>query len=77
MQRYLNTGGDSGIESYEIGEDYIKVWFARSQKAYTYSYQSAGREHVEAMKKLAKNGTGLNEYINKNTKYLYDRSQSR
>ena len=73
MTRYLNLGGDSGIESYEIGDNYITVYFFRSPRGYTYSYRSAGQTHVEAMKQLAKNGTGLNEYINRHTKYLYEK----
>ncbi|MBR3308922.1 MAG: hypothetical protein IKG00_03335 [Lachnospiraceae bacterium] len=73
MPRYLNLDGDSGIESYEIGEDYITVYFIRSHKGYTYSYKSAGQAHVEAMKQLANCGKGLNEYINKNTRNLYER----
>lgn len=73
MPRYLNLGGDSGIESYEIGDDYITVYFIRAQKGYTYSYRSAGQAHVETMKQLAKQGTGLNEYINRHTRNLYEK----
>ena len=73
MQQYLNLGGDSGVEGYEIGDDYITVYFARSHKGYKYSYQSAGQTHVERMKQLAKAGNGLNEYINRNTRNLYER----
>ena len=40
---------------------------------YTYSYKSAGVENVEQMKKLARQGYGLNSFINKNVKYDYER----
>ena len=72
MEKYLNLGGDSGILAYEIGDYYIKVEFPEPHGIYTYSYQRAGRYHVEKMKKLAIDGRGLNTYINKNVRKLYD-----
>ena len=65
MQKYKNLGGDSGVEGYEIGPDYIVVKFKTTARTYTYSYASAGEEAVEHMKGLAKSGEGLNEYINR------------
>lgn len=73
MQRYLDIDGDSNVEAYDIGPDYIRVKFFGTAKIYQYSYQSAGRENVETMKGLAKNGDGLNSFINRNVKYLYVR----
>lgn len=72
MQRYMNYGGDSGVEGFEIGTDYIEVKFKTTRRTYTYSYASAGREVVEHMKTLAKGGEGLNEFIKKcvNDKYV-------
>lgn len=64
MQKYMNLNGTSGVEGYEIGADYIRVKFYTTAKIYTYSYESAGREHIEQMKKLARQGSGLNSYIN-------------
>ena len=72
MERYGNRGGDSGVSAYEIGLDFIKVKFSGNTKTYTYSYQRAGSAHVENMKRLAKSGSGLNAYINKHVKNLYD-----
>ncbi len=72
MERYRNSGGDSGIVSYEIGENYIKVLFS-DQKTYTYTYSSAGQYHIEHMKSRARRGSGLNGYINQNVKYKYAR----
>lgn len=74
MERYRNSGGNSGVSAYEIGTDYIIVVFIGKPKAYRYSYGGgAGSYHVENLKKLAKNGSGLNAYINKHVKNLYDK----
>jgi hypothetical protein len=72
MQRYRNLSGDSGVHSFEIGGDYILVQFSGTSQVYKYSYLKAGRIHVEQMKSLALKGKGLNTYINRNTKSLYD-----
>lgn len=65
MEKYKNVGGDSGVEGFEIRENCIIVKFYKTPKLYTYSYESAGKEKVETMKKLARSGEGLNEYINR------------
>ena len=72
MERYKNIDGDSGVSYYEIGDNYINVKFHGTIKTYTYSYRKAGRNHVEQMKILARRGEGLNSYINRFVKYLYD-----
>lgn len=72
MERYRNSGGDSGVSSYEIGADYITVKFSGSFRSYHYSYRKAGQNHVETMKRLARSGSGLNSYINRYVKNLYD-----
>lgn len=71
MERYRNSGGDSGISGYEIGADYIKIKFSGTSRTYTYSYQSAGSHHVEQMKLLARRGSGLNGYVNNYVKFKY------
>lgn len=71
MTFYKDKNHDSNIESYEIGPDFITVKFRRTSKLYTYSYFTAGRVHVEKMKILAKNGDGLNSYINLNCRDKY------
>lgn len=70
MQRYGNTDGDSGVQAYESGSDYIRVTF-KDGSTYTYTYGSAGAEHIEQMKRLAARGDGLNSYIMKNVKKAY------
>ena len=72
MESYRNIGRDSGVSTYEIGTDYIKVKFSGTSRTYTYSYRKAGSYHVETMKRLAQSGKGLNSYINKHVKNLYD-----
>jgi len=69
MQRYADINGDSGVVGYEIGDTDITVWFDGAAQSYTYSYASAGQNHIEAMKKLAVQGDGLNAYINNNVKF--------
>lgn len=72
MESYRNSGGDSGVSSFEIGADYINVKFSDSFRTYRYSYRKAGQHHVETMKRLARSGSGLNSYINQHVKNLYD-----
>ena len=72
MERYRNSGGDSGVFAFEIGSDYILVQFSGTSRTYKYSYRKAGQNHVESMKRLARSGSGLNSYINRYVKNLYD-----
>ncbi|ENX07768.1 hypothetical protein [Acinetobacter courvalinii] len=72
MEKYLDLDGDSGVVAYEIGETYIKVKFNGTYKIYTYSYRSAGANRVEDMKRLARSGDGLNSYIMRYAKKLYE-----
>lgn len=71
FEPYKDINGDSGVEAYEIGTDYISVRFRGTPKVYTYNYLVTGRVHVEHMKALAKKGDGLNAYINLYCKYDY------
>ena len=68
----MNKNGDSGVIGYDIGHNYIEVWFHNSAKSYKYSYAKAGASHVENMKALAANGVGLNSYINRYVRFKYD-----
>jgi len=72
MERYRNSGGDSAVSFFDIGADYIAVKFLGNMRTYRYSYRKAGQYHVEAMKRLARSGSGLNSYINRYVKKLYD-----
>lgn len=73
MEHYANRRGNSPIYQYQISEDSITVWFKGNSKAYTYSYRKAGRSHVEAMKSLARSGSGLSAYITQNVRNDYDK----
>lgn len=70
---YKDIDGDSNVNSYEIGPDYIAVIFNGANKVYRYSYARAGQIHVENMKRLAETGDGLNAYIKKYCNKLYDK----
>lgn len=72
MEIYKNIGRDSNVTHYEISDTYVSVKFRGTAKIYQYSYRKAGKFHVDNMKLLAKNGKGLNAYINRNVKFLYD-----
>ena len=73
MQRYRDIDHDSGVHGFEINDSSITVKFSGTPRKYTYSYASAGQNHVENMKRLALAGEGLNAYINKNVKYKHVR----
>ena len=67
MKAYKNTSGTSGVLAYESGKTFIRVKFLGGQ-VYTYSYRSAGKRNVEAMKVLAGEGRGLAGFISKYVK---------
>ena len=72
MELYKNNNGESGVNAYEYGSDYIRVRFSTGAE-YLYTYQSAGVENIEHMKVLAKNGAGLNAFINRVVRKLYEK----
>jgi len=76
MQSYANLGGDSGVISSELGDDYVVVQFEDRGRwsIYRYTYSSAGRIAIEEMKRLALAGQGLNGYI-KDTRPSYESKQ--
>ena len=71
MQNYTNSIRGSNVIGYEIGDNFIIAQF-KDYKTYKYSYQRAGSPYVEQMKQLASQGHGLNSFINKYVKKLYD-----
>ena len=74
MQQYDNIQGDSGVERYEIGSDFIRVKF-RDGLTYVYDYATTGAEHVDRMKTLAVTGQGLGIYITQNVRDAYARKE--
>ena len=73
MIPYKNLSGDSGVIAYQPEPEHIAVMF-KDGDVYTYSYSSAGKQHVEQMKTLAENGRGLATYINQHVKEQYERN---
>ena len=72
MEPYRNVAGNSGVDAYEIGADYITIRFSDGA-IYRYTYTSAGQENVERMKGLAQAGLGLNTFISTTVSKLYER----
>jgi hypothetical protein len=70
MERYGNVSGDSGVRAYEILPDGIEVQFL-SGEIYFYTVASAGRTHIQRMKRLALQGQGLSTYISQHVKHRY------
>lgn len=70
MERYRDIDGDSGVNAYEIGSDFIRVKFSTGA-IYLYTYASAGQINIDQMKILAQRGEGLNAFINTTVRKLY------
>lgn len=74
MELYKDIDGDSGVVGYEYGSDYIRIQFSTGA-IYLYTCESAGSHNIDHMKVLARNGNGLNAYINTNVRKLYARKE--
>jgi hypothetical protein len=72
MTIYRNLTGRSSVAGYDIGDDYITVYFT-DNTVYQYNYSSAGVLNIEQMKRLAIAGHGLNNFIMNNVKRSYSR----
>jgi hypothetical protein len=64
MQPYANLTGDSGVRSFEIHDDYMDILFEDASRIYNYHANNIGRQNLETMKRLAKQGQGLATFIN-------------
>ena len=73
MERYANRGGDSAVIAYEITDDSIRVQF-QGGKIYLYNSIRPGSRAVNEMKVLARQGMGLNSYINRTVRKNYYQS---
>lgn len=58
MKKYKNLSGKSGVAYYEIGDDFIRIYF-QDGSWYLYTYKSAGSHAIENLKRLAIAGKGL------------------
>lgn len=70
MERYSNLEKGSKVSGYEIGSDYINVWFSGKDYPKTFSSEKIGKNRVETMKKMAKEGQGLHRYIKRHISNL-------
>lgn len=58
---YNDLRASSGITHFSIHPDAVTIHYGA--KKYTYSHASAGKEHVDTMKRLAATGAGLASYV--------------
>lgn len=70
MQDYVNAGGHSGVEEFQIGRGSITVRFADGG-TYLYDHHKPGPMHVAQMISLARAGAGLATYINQQVRGNY------
>lgn len=70
MEKYKNTSGSSGVDSYRIETESITVRF-KDGAMYKWTNQSAGSANIDHMKKLALQGSGLNSFINTSVRKKY------
>ena len=70
MPAYRNASGNSGVITYEVGENSITVRF-RDGSIYLYDHRKPGIEAVNRMKSLAERGEGLNSYISSHVRNNY------
>ncbi len=71
LERYRNIAGDSGVSEFECGSGFVRVSFGRGP-TYLYTDSSAGSHHILEMQRLARSGDGLNAYINRYVRSLYE-----
>jgi hypothetical protein len=71
MERYGHLR-NSGVTGYEIGPGSIAVQF-QDGHVYLYTDQSAGSGNIQQMHSLARSGRGLNSFIDRVVKKLYER----
>ena len=72
MPRYANLSGDSGVVSYETTRDSITLQFVNGDR-YLYTYARPGRDAVDRMKALAKEGQGLSTFVSQHVREAYGR----
>ena len=72
FEQYGNRATNSGVSRYAIAPDAIHVQF-HGGRIYVYSNGMPGPEHVERMKRLARQGFGLSTYISQQVQHHYER----
>ena len=61
-------------ETLQTGNDYVRVKFSDGS-IYRYTNGSAGSHNIKAMKRLARQGQGLNAFINTTVRKNYARKE--
>ncbi|HEY0091178.1 MAG TPA: hypothetical protein VGB43_01715, partial [Flavobacterium sp.] len=56
LKIYRDLNGNSIVGAYELGKDFIKVYFNEDGRIIKYNYRTVGRAHVKKMKLLAEEG---------------------
>lgn len=74
MERYRDLSGNSGVDSFECGTDWIRVRF-KSGGTYVYDRLTPGLHHIERMKALAQAGDGLATYITQHVRQNFARRE--
>jgi hypothetical protein len=74
MELYRDLSGDSGVDSYECGADWIRIRF-KTGGTYLYDHVTPGSMHVERMKQLARSGDGLATYVNQHVRRNFSRRE--
>ena len=64
MQTYWDHSRKSGVLGFDTGRDWIRVHF-KDGGVYEYTYATTGEHEVQEMTRLARNGEGLESYINR------------
>lgn len=72
LEKYKNTGGNSGVHQFKVGIGDIIVEF-KDGSQYLYNSLKPGAVHVQQMVKLARAGSGLNSFITTTVKFDYFR----
>jgi hypothetical protein len=62
-KRYRDLSGESGVTHYEVGDDWIDVWFKARTEPYRYRATRIGARHLRELARRAEAGKGLSTYI--------------
>lgn len=62
MEKYLNLNGNSSVVGFDVGFDFIWVYFSNKTK-YLYTDKITGKNEVETMERLAQQGRDLGTYL--------------
>ena len=71
MVKYGNLSGRSGIVAFESKHGSIKIKFSDGN-VYLYTDSSTGASNIVQMKKLARQGVGLNTFISQSVRENYE-----